>query len=267
MRLGFVGCGTIASSMVTGLCSTRSAGSITLSPRNAKVAAGLASQFANVQIAPTNQAVLDACEVVVLAVRPQIAFGVLSELRFRPDHHVVSLIATLPLEYIRSVTSPATLVTRAVPLPSVALRQGPTAIYPPGQPIKALFDALGTAIELDDESKFDAFAAATAIMASYFSFASTVSGWMTRNGVAPENARSYVGEMLRGMAATSLAMPDRSFNTLADEHQTPGGLNEQVLRLITRDGSFVELDRALDAVLKRLQAGASEWPPKSATKR
>jgi len=60
MRLGFVGCGTITSSMVTGLCSTGSAGAITVSPRNAQVAAGLASRFANVQVAPTNQAVLDA---------------------------------------------------------------------------------------------------------------------------------------------------------------------------------------------------------------
>jgi pyrroline-5-carboxylate reductase len=258
MKLGFVGCGAIASAMVTGLCSTGNAGPIMLSPRNAKVAAGLASRFANVQIAPTNQAVLDASEVVVLAVRPQIAFGVLSELHFRPEHHVVSLIATFPLERIRHVTRPARLVTRAVPLPSVALRQGPTAIHPPSQPIKALFDTLGTAIELDAESEFDAFAAATAIMASYFGFASTISGWMTRNGVAPENARAYVGEMLRGMAATSAAAPDRSFNALAEEHQTPGGLNEQVLQLITRDGLFVGLDRALDAVLKRLQTAASE---------
>jgi pyrroline-5-carboxylate reductase len=144
-------------------------------------------------------------------------------------------------------------VTRAVPLPSVALRQGPTALYPPSQPIKALFNALGTAIELDDEDEFDAFATAT--MASFFSFASTVSLWMTRNGVATEHARTYVGAMLRGLAETSLATPGRDFAALAREHQTPGGLNEQVLKLITRDGSFVELDRALDAVLKRLRAG------------
>jgi pyrroline-5-carboxylate reductase len=255
MKLGFVGCGTITSAMVTGLCSARDAGAIIVSPRNAKVAADLAFRFANVQIAPTNQAVLDACDVVVLAVRPQIAPAVLSELRFRPDHTVLSLIASLPLGHVRSLTTPATGVTRAVPLPSVALRQGPTALYPPSQPIKALFDALGTAIELDDEDEFDAFATATATMASFFSFASTVSVWMTRNGVAPENARTYVGAMLRGLAETSLATPGRDFAALAGEHQTPGGLNEQVLKLITRDGSFVELDRALDAVLKRLRAG------------
>ena len=77
---------------------------------------------------------------------------------------------------------------------------------------------------------------------------------MTRNGVAPQKAGSYVGAMLRGLAETSQATPGRDFAALAADHQTPGGLNEQVLELITRDGSFVELDSALDAVLKRVQA-------------
>jgi pyrroline-5-carboxylate reductase len=148
------------------------------------------------------------------------------------------------------------LVTRAIPLPSVALRQGPTAIHPPGQTIKALFDALGTAIELDHEREFDAFAGATATMASYFGFASTVSDWMTRNGVASEHARTFVGQMMGGLTATALAAPDRSFRALAQEHQTRGGINEQVLQLITRDGSFAALDRALDAALKRVSTAA-----------
>ena len=77
--------------------------------------------------------------------------------------------------------------------------------------------------------EFDAFTTTTAIMASYFSFASTVSGWMTRNGVAPENARSYVAEMLRGLAATSLAMPHRSFTALAEEGlAAPRGADPQL---------------------------------------
>jgi pyrroline-5-carboxylate reductase len=256
MRLGFVGCGTITSAIVTGLSSGRDADPIMLSPRNAKVAAALASRFANVQVAPTNQAVIDASDVVVLAVRPQIASGVLSELRFRSDHHVVSLIAILPLEHIRAVTAPAASVTKAVPLPSVALRQGPTAIYPPTQAIKALFDALGTAIELADEREFDTFWAGSTIMSSYFSFADTVSKWMTRNGVAPENARTYVGAVLHGLSATSQSSPESSFAALTEEHQTKGGLNEQVLRSMTRDGAFGALDKALDEILQRLKATA-----------
>jgi pyrroline-5-carboxylate reductase len=258
MTLGFVGTGTIAAAIVEGLYSTQAKDPIILSPRNAEMAAYLASRFANVQVAPTNQAVLDASDIVVLAVRPQILPEVVSELRFRPDHHVVSLIATVSLSYLRSVTAPAAVVTRAVPLPTVARRQGPTAMYPPNETIKALFDALGAAIELDSEDEFDAFTAATAVMASYFSFAGTVASWMERSGVKAATAHAYVSQMLQGLASAAAATPERTFAELADEYQTRGGLNEQVLRSLASDGFLVGVDSALDAVLARLQAGGSK---------
>jgi pyrroline-5-carboxylate reductase len=254
MRLGFVGTGAIAAAIVEGLCSTQPDRQIILSPRNAATAADLAARFVNVRIAPTNQAVLEVSDIVVLAVRPQIATEVLSELRFRPDHHVLSLIATLSLDTLRSATAPAAVVTRAVPLPSVARRQGPTAMFPPDETIKALFDALGVAIELGDEKEFDTFTTATAIMAAYFGFAGTVTLWMERHGVEAASARAYIGQMLRGLAGAVPAGTDWNFAALADEHQTRGGLNEQVLHAIAPDGLLVDLDRALDGVLARLLA-------------
>jgi pyrroline-5-carboxylate reductase len=253
MKLGFVGCGTIAAAMIAGLQDSGWQEAITVSPRNAEVAAGLAQRYANVSVASDNQAVLDAADLVVLAVRPQIAAAVLAELRFRPDHRVLSVIATLSLETLRSVVAPAVTVTRAVPLPSVARRQGPTAVFPPDEEIVGLFDTLGTAIGLGAEAEFDAFSAATATMASYFAFADTIADWMTRHGVGEGNARRFVADMFRGLDGAADAEADKSFATLADEHQTRGGLNEQVYRAITRDGTFVELDRALDAILDRVR--------------
>jgi len=257
MKIGFIGSGTITSAMVTGLSSTNDAYSIVLSPRNAKISADLALRFKNVRVASTNQAVLDSCEMAVLAVRPQVAAEVLSELRFRPDHQVLSVIATVPIQQLRTLTAPATSITRAVPLPVVARRQGPTVVYPPSLPVTALFNALGTAIELRSENEFETFSVPTAILASYFGFANTVASWMTDQGVAPQTARLYVADILQGLAGTAAAMPNRSFATLIDEHQTPGGLNEQVLKSITHDGLFTDLKRALDAVLKRTRGSGN----------
>lgn len=258
MTLGFLGTGTIAAAIVEGLCLTPDAGPIIVSPRNADIAADLAARFANVRIAESNQAVLDGSDTVMLAVRPQIAGEVLRELHFRPDHKVVSLIATVSLDYLRGVVAPATDVIRAVPLPAVARRQGPTAVYPPDPAIVALFDTLGTAVALDNEGEFDAFSTTTAVMASYFAFAGTVTRWMERNGIAPATARAFVGQMLAGLSGASAAHPDRSFAELADEHQTRGGLNEQIYRAISQDGSLVNLDRALDGVLQRLRAAHAD---------
>lgn len=253
MKLGFVGCGTIAAAMIAGLHDAGWQEAITVSPRNAEVATTLAQRYANVTVAPSNQAVLDAADLVVLAVRPQIASQVLAELRFRPDHRVLSVIASLSLETLRSATAPAATITRAVPLPSVERREGPTAVFPPDDQVIGLFGTLGTAIALGDEAEFDAFSAATATMASYFAFAGTVAGWMMRHGVDEGNARRFVADMFRGLDGAADAEPEKSFAMLADEHQTRGGLNEQVYRAITTDGTFIELDRALDAILDRVR--------------
>lgn len=258
MKLGFVGTGTIAAAIIDGLAMAGVEASIVVSPRNAEVAAALAGRHANVRIAADNQAVLDGSDMIVLAVRPQIAPEVIGQLGFRPDHHVVSLIATVSLDDLRRMTGGSvSAITRAVPLPSVARCQGPTALYPSDQAIEALFGRLGIAVPLENEAEFDVFTAATAVMASYFAFAGTVTGWMERHGIADEAALAFVAQMLRGLAT---AGPDRSFATLADEHQTRGGLNEQVVRAITTDGIIAPLDEALDAVLDRIRGARALSP-------
>lgn len=255
MKLGFVGTGTIAAAIIDGLVAAGTEASILVSPRNAAIAAALAGRHTNVSIAADNQAVLDGSEIVVLAVRPQIANEVIGQLHFRPDHHVVSLIATVSLEQLRRMTGGvAKAITRAVPLPSVARCQGPTAVYPPEQTIEALFGDLGAAVPLEDEAAFDVFTAATAVMASYFAFAGTVTEWMERHGIADEGAFTFVAQMLRGLAS---ADSDRSFASLADEHQTRGGLNEQVVRAISNQGIIAPLYDALDAVLDRIRGTQS----------
>jgi pyrroline-5-carboxylate reductase len=258
MTLGFIGVGTIAAAIVEGLHSTPVSCPIVLSPRNEQRAALLASTFAEVRVAPTNQAVLDASDIVVVAVRPQIAHEVLSALQFRADHRVVSLIPAVTLDYLRSITAPAISVTRVVPLPSAARRQSPTSMYPPDPSIKALFEAVGVVIELDREEEFEAFTTATAIMSSYFRFAGTVAGWMQREGIAEAKAHAFVNQMLLGLGGAAAASPQNSFAELVEEHQTHGGLNEQVLKSLTAAGVFTELEHALDGVLIRLVAGRSK---------
>lgn len=252
MKLGFVGSGTITAAIVDGLGAAKADVSIVLSPRNAAIAARLAARHSNVRVADSNQAVLDASDMVVIAVRPQIIDEVLRPLRFRPDHRVVSLVARVSLQYLQGATRPASRVTRAVPLPSVARRQGPTAVFPPAADVIALFGPLGRAIPVEQEAVFNVFGTATAVMASYFTFAGTISGWMERHGVAHEAARSFVRQMLEGLAS---AGPERTFWELADEHQTRGGINEQVVRAIATDGIITSLDEALDAALDSMQRG------------
>jgi pyrroline-5-carboxylate reductase len=255
MKLGFLGAGAITSAMVTGLNSPVAADyGILLSPRNAAVAANLAGRFTRVSVATCNQMVADESDTVVIAVRPQIAEGVIRELRFRPDHNILSLVSGYSVGRLAGLVAPATRITRAVPLPSAARRRSPTGIYPRDRDAIELFTLLGAAIAVDTEREFDALCTVTATMATYFAFADGAASWLERNGIPPEQAREYMARIYAGLSDTTLEHPERSFQELAADHATRGGINEQVLTLLTAHGTFEKFSEALEGVMRRVTA-------------
>ncbi|HYW41682.1 MAG TPA: pyrroline-5-carboxylate reductase [Bryobacteraceae bacterium] len=257
MTLGFVGTGAIAAAIVTGLNSEGGARlTIRLSPRNAAVAAGLASRFDNVSVCASSQEVLDGAETVVLAVRPQVAEEVLSGLRFSSGQIVISLVAGVSARRIAELVTPAGKIWRAIPLPSVAQRRSPIALYPPGGPPAELFSLLGQVFGIEKEDHLNALSTATSTMAAYFGFVGHIASWVARKGIAEKQCREYVGRMFAGLADAGLEACERSFEDLATAHATPGGLNEQVLRDLTNHGVFDTLTEALDSVHRRA-GGAS----------
>ncbi|MEI9972036.1 MAG: pyrroline-5-carboxylate reductase [Ignavibacteriota bacterium] len=255
MTLGFLGTGAIASAMVTGLCSSGEwKHSIFVSPRNAAVAGDLSRRYAQVSVAASNQQVLDDCDTVVIAVRPQIAGSVLEELRFRSNHSVISLVSGYPIERLHGLVAPATRIGRAVPLPSAAQRRSPTAIYPRDAATVDLFALLGEGFAVDTEHDFDVLCVATATMATYFAFADGAASWLVRNGIPAAQAREYMATLYAGLAATAVEHPERSFQELADDHATRGGTNEQVLTQMKGHGVFDRYSECLDGILRRVTA-------------
>ena len=68
-KLGFIGAGHLASYTIAGLRRAGDQRDIILSPRNAEKAQQLSSQY-DCRVAASNQAVVDAADIVILAVRP-----------------------------------------------------------------------------------------------------------------------------------------------------------------------------------------------------
>ncbi|MEF2071854.1 pyrroline-5-carboxylate reductase [Consotaella aegiceratis] len=255
MTYGIIGVGAIASAIVTGLCREGDAPSIVLSPRNARVAAGLAARFPTVSVAPDNQSVIDAATVAILAVRPQDAPEVLSTLRFRADQTVLSVIAAMSVATLASLVAPATDIVRSIPLPTVADRQGTTPIHPPHDGARSLFDRLGCTIEVADEAAFDALSAASSTVAAHFAYLQAVSGWLADHGLPEDQARRYVASIFAGLSeALKGDTPD--FAALAGDHATPGGLNEQFRAFLQDAGLFDHVDAGLDRILERVSGGS-----------
>jgi len=255
MQLGFIGTGEITSSIVTGLCSFGTTShSIRLSPRNAAVARELSSRFKGISVASSNQEVLDHSETIVIAVRPAAARGVLSELRFGPDHQIISLVSGLSLLSLSRLVPPATRIARAVPLPSTARRLSPTAICPADPAALDLFAELGTVFPVETEREFDAICATTATIASYFAFVERIASWLAQQGIPESKARDYIGRLFFGLTTTAVEAPERSFQSFAANHATAGGINEQFLKHLVERGLLTSVSEALDAVLHRINA-------------
>lgn len=246
-RLGFLGTGAIAAAMVEGL-----GGPALLSPRGAAVAADLARRFPDVEVAASNQALVDACDLVVVSVRPQIVEEVLRSLRFRPGQKLLSLVAATKSETIRSWIGLDLPIIRAIPLPSVAQRRCVTPIFPPDPEVAALFDRLGQTLACATMKEFDLFAVASALMGSYFGILHQTQLWLVENGLPEGFARDYMAGLFANLGRVAETSPD-GFAALREGHSTRGGLNEQAYRIFVEEGGAKALAAALDSVLARVK--------------
>lgn len=261
MTIGFIGTGNIASAVVRGLCaSARPPSRILVSPRNAEKAARLATEFTQVEIATDNQAVVDACDTVILSVLPQVAENILGALAFRTEQRIISLIAVTPLDLTRRLVSPAESVVRAVPLPAAARGLGPIALYPGDAEAVELLGRLGAPVPAASEHDFEVLWATTALIAPYFALLEEVCGWAVGGGVEAATARAYVTSMFHAISVLALEERQVTLGDLRAEAVTPGGLNEQALGAIRERGGYRAFATALDSILCRLEEGKPKGP-------
>ena len=93
MKLGFIGTGKIASSVITGICNSKiSFIKILISPRNKLTANKLKKKFKKVTIVKNNQEIVDNCNWVFLSVTPAVGQKIIKELKFKSNQTIISFI-------------------------------------------------------------------------------------------------------------------------------------------------------------------------------
>lgn len=255
MIYGFVGTGTITEAMVTGLlASALPFDKIVVSPRGAAVAARLHACSGKVVIAPSNQAVVDEADVIVLALRYQVAEAVLAAITFPPDRTLISVIAATSHEKLSAWTGyPTDDIIRAIPLPFVAHGEGVSAVYPANATAEALFNGMGVAVPCKTKEDFDLLAVTTSTMGTFFGIMEGIVDWLAENGMGRDTAQGYVAPLFHSLVNVALRTPGAEFGLLRQEYSTPGGLNEQVFRNFVANGGQAALQDALDKVLARIR--------------
>ena len=159
-RLGFLGAGNMAAALIKGLLhgNVLPAERITASDAKAERLAFLHTTH-GIRTTPDNHALVRDCDVVVLAVKPQVIDKVLTEIggEVRGDQLIVSVAAGVPIEALEGRLPPGSRVIRAMPNTPATVQAGATAIaggvHAREDDLRiahALFQAVGRVVVLDE---------------------------------------------------------------------------------------------------------------------
>ena len=253
MRLGFIGTGKIASSVITGVCDSKiSFKKILISPRNRSIAQKLKRRFRKVSIAKNNQEVIDKSDWVFLSVLPEVGEKILPKLNFRSNQTIVSFISTINYVQLKKIVKKKVKIVRAIPMPPISLGKGPVPIFPPDKQVKNFFNKIGTTIEIRSEKLSQNFWAVSGTMASFYELLKVLSDWLVKKRLKRDQAQKYITSLYSALAELAAVHSKKHLKFFVAESQTPGGLNWQGVNELRKSGYYKSLEKTINKILKRL---------------
>lgn len=253
MKLGFIGTGKIASSVITGICSSKiSFTKILISYRNKKIAHDLKKRFKSIIIVKNNQEIVNKCNWVFLSITPSVGKKLIKKLKFKSNQTIISFISTITLAQLKEAIKVRAKIIRAIPLPPISLKKGPVPICPPNRKVKDFFNKIGTAVEIKNEKSSINFWATSGMMAPFYELLRVMTNWLVKKGVKRNDAQKYITSLFLALSEDAVVNSKKDLKYLVKESQTPNGLNEQGVRELNKSGFYKKLEKVLNSLHKRL---------------
>ena len=253
MKLGFIGTGKIASSVITGICNSKiSFTKILISPRNKSIAKNLKKRFKKVNIANNNQEIVSNSDWIFLSITPNVGSKIIKDLKFKKNQTIISFISTISLQQLKKIIKVKAKIVRAIPLPPISLGKGPVPICPPNKKIKDFFNKIGTTVEIKNEKLSINFWSTSGMMAPFYELLRIMTNWLVKRGVKKDNAQKYVTSLFLALSEDAVENSKNDLRHLVKESQTPKGLNEQGVKELSKAGFYKSLEKTLNSIHKRL---------------
>ena len=253
MKLGFIGTGKIAASVITGIYKSNiSFSKIIISKRNKLIAQKLKKKFKKIIIAKNNQEIVDSCNWVFLSITPTVGKKIIKDLKFRSNQTIISFISTINLNQLKKDIKVKAKIVRAIPLPPISLKKGPVPIFPPNKKVKDFFNQIGTTVEIKNEKSSINFWSTSGMMASFYELLRVMTEWLVKKGVKRSDAQKYITSLFLALSEDAVVNSKKDLKYLVKESQTPKGLNEQGVKELIKAGFYKSLEKTLNSIHKRL---------------
>jgi len=260
-KIGFIGGGNMASSLISGLIASGHAPEqIWVSDINPDTLTAL-KQDLNVNTSANNDDVIDAVDVVVLAVKPQTLSAVAQSIAAQIQQKkslVVSIAAGINQNSLSRWLGGGTAIVRCMPNTPALVLTGATALHANDKVTgeqrdlaENILRAVGIALWVEDEAELDAVTAVSGSgPAYYFLLMEAMEKAALELGLNQETARLLVQQTALGAAKIALESAE-SPEQLRRRVTSPGGTTQQAIETFEQ-GGFTELvSKALHAARDR----------------
>lgn len=258
--IGFIGAGNMAEAMIGGLVRgnhVRADRVAASDPRKERLDE-LRAAF-GIEITNYNREIVQRCDLVVLSVKPQIMDKVLREVgdQMKAGTLVVSIAAGVDTATIEDAVPDGVRVVRAMPNTPALVGAGATAISAGKNAseadmaiAKALFDAVGITVELD-ESHLDAVTGLSGSGPAYiFLILEALADAGVKVGLSRRAAQRLAAQTVMG-SAKMLLETDEHPGKLKDMVTSPGGTAIAGLHTLEEGGLRTTLMNAVETATKR----------------
>ncbi|MCK9394969.1 MAG: pyrroline-5-carboxylate reductase [Methylobacter sp.] len=260
-KIGFIGGGNMASSLISGLIASGHAPEqIWASDINPDTLTALKHDL-NVNTSANNDDLINAVDVVVLSVKPQVLGTVAQSIAALVQQRkslVVSIAAGINQNSLSRWLGADTAIVRCMPNTPALVLTGATALHANDKVTAEQRDlaenilrSVGIALWVDDEAELDAVTAVSGSgPAYYFLLMEAMEKAALELGLSQETARLLVQQTALGAAKIALESAE-SPEQLRRRVTSPGGTTQQAIETFEQ-GGFTELvSKALHAARDR----------------
>jgi pyrroline-5-carboxylate reductase len=265
-KIGFIGAGNMARALIGGLISSGIPGNNIFSyDRDATRLESLCRDSA-ILAAANNQQLVEQCDVVVLAVKPQAMHTMISALQLGSHTPLfLSIAAGLRTPALCQWFGRDVPLVRAMPNTPALVRAGATALFANSavnetqrEIAETIMRAVGITLWLEDESQLDAVTAVSGSGPAYFFYlmeAMEQAG--IQLGLSAEAAHLLTVQTAFGAAKLALEVEEEP-KVLRERVTSPGGTTERAIQHLNKNKTSDNLINAVKAARDRSEQLAEE---------
>lgn len=254
-NVGIIGIGRLGAAIARAVLALPGQGPLLVSHRNAVRVAALCREDDRVK--PSDPAaIVETCDIVVVALRPDAARALLPPLPWSARHRVVSTMAEIPLDALRGLAPGAGSHCRVLAMPSVAEGGQLLPVFPDCAAVRHLFGDRNTLLPTRDEAQLVALWAITGLLSTVMTVGDVAAQWLQETGIEPAQAAAYTRTLFSDVHAATAD----GFEAGLDHVSTPGGLNVMMRARLLHAGIEMILRDGLDSIRARLAVAGGDIP-------